>query len=170
MKTIYIIRHAKSSWKNPDTKDLDRPLNSRGERDAPEMGRRLALQRITADLFVSSPANRAYTTATIIAKQIKFPVAEIVKDRTLYHADQKELLRVIQKQENRFASLMVFGHNPGLTDFANYLAGEAIENIPTSGIVGIRFKVTTWELIGKETGELLFFDFPKKPFENKFLS
>lgn len=170
MKTLYIVRHAKSSWKNPQLKDFDRPLNSRGGKDAPEMGHRLALQRISADLLIASPAKRAYTTATMIAKHLKFPVNEIVKDETIYHANKKELLHTIHHQKNHLNSLMIFGHNPGLTDFANYLSGEDIENIPTCGIVGIRFTLEDWNLVEKGTGELLFFDFPKKPFENKFLS
>jgi len=170
MKTLYIVRHAKSSWINLELKDFDRPLNSRGDKDAPEMGHRLALQRITADLLLSSPAKRAYTTATIIAKQLKSPIEEIVKDEAIYHANKKELLSIIHQQKSHFNSLMIFGHNPGLTDFANYLTGEDIENIPTCGIVGIRFEITDWESMDKGTGRLLFFDFPKKPFVSKFLS
>lgn len=169
MKLLYLVRHAKSSWDNPGLRDFDRPLNKRGKRDAPNMGHRLALMKVAPEVLLSSPASRAYTTATIIASAINYSQKDIKTEETIYHADKAELLEVIKKQNNNINSIMLFGHNPGFTNLANYLAGADIDNIPTCGIVAIRFDVSDWTLINKN-GEMLFFEYPKKKFEGKFLS
>lgn len=170
MKTLYLMRHAKSSWDNPDLKDFDRPLNSRGQKDAPKMGKRLATKKVAPDLLLSSPANRAFTTASIIAQHINYPPNNIKTDKGIFHADLEELLTILRSQDSSVGSLMLFGHNPGFTDLANFLTNEDIENIPTCGILAVNFDILDWKKVGETKGEVLFYDYPKKPFDSKFLS
>lgn len=170
MKTLIIVRHAKSSWNDPALKDFDRPLNLRGEKDAPDMGKRIELRNIVPDLILSSPANRAYSTASIIAQFLSYPAKNIQTNPQIYHASSAELLEVLKSQENTINTLMFFGHNPGFTSLANFLTNEALENIPTSGAMGIQLNISDWKDIGKNKGNVLFYDYPKKPFNSKFLS
>ena len=161
MKTLILVRHAKSSWDYPQLSDFDRPLNGRGKRDAPRMGRYLAERSIHADLIVSSPANRAITTANAIQEYQRSPKPRIVEERSLYHASAATILRVVQAQPDDVNSLMIFGHNPGFTDCANQLSDSYIENVPTCGVVGIEFDVNSWSVVEFGTGHQLYFHFPK---------
>lgn len=163
MKILYLVRHAKSSWDDPSLEDFDRPLNKRGKSDASKMGKRLKKLRIMPDLVVSSPAKRAAKTAQKIAKEIDYPVKKITFKDALYHASSSELLRVIQHTSASVNNLMLFGHNPGLTDFANGLCEDEIDNIVTTGIYALQFEVEDWQQIKlNKKGELLFYDYPKK--------
>jgi phosphohistidine phosphatase len=161
MKTLYLVRHAKSSWDFPYLSDAERPLSDRGKRDAPEMGRRLSEKNILPDLMLSSPAKRALITSEYMADALNYPKTKIAKDKAIYHAGEATLLRVIQEVNEHVKSLMLFGHNPGFTDFANAIANLDIDNIPTSGVLACKFEVTHWSDIKLGSGELLFFDFPK---------
>lgn len=160
-KYLYLIRHAKSSWEDSSLRDFDRPLNKRGLRDAPEMGRRLAEKQVLADLMLTSPANRALTTCKLIAAEIDFPQEAIEKDDDIYHAGPSTLLDVINDIDNTWRTVLLFGHNPGFTDLANQLNGTNIDNIPTCGIVLCKFDTDSWEEIRFGSGTQLFFDFPK---------
>jgi len=111
MKTLIIVRHAKSSWKDSSLSDFDRPLNKRGKRDVPDMGARLKSQNILPDLLISSPANRALTAAKGIAEQIEYPLNNIVEDDALYHASSSSIIRLIADADNKYDSLMIFGAN-----------------------------------------------------------
>ncbi len=162
MKTIYLVRHAKSSWNFPDLSDFDRPLNKRGKKNAPEMGKRLESRDIKPDLLVASPANRAYNTALAIAHEIGYPSDKIEQNRDIYHASEAALLSVIQQINDESNSLMLFGHNPGFTDLANILGNDWIDNIPTAGIVCIEFNTNQWSEISPKTGVTKWFDYPKK--------
>lgn len=162
MKILYIIRHAKSSWDNPDLSDFDRPLNERGKRDAPKMGRRLKEREIAPDLMLSSPANRALTTCQGIANILGYTKERIKTDRRIYHASAGELFEIVTSFNDNFDEVMIFGHNPGLTDFANELLNERIMNVPTCGIVAGKLKIKSWKEIKPGCGKLHFFDFPKK--------
>jgi|JI10StandDraft_1071094.scaffolds.fasta_scaffold00065_85 phosphohistidine phosphatase len=165
MKKLIIIRHAKSSWDNPDLDDFDRPLNKRGLKDAPRMGKRLKEKRITPDILLSSPAERALATCQAIASVLQFDQSKIKTDKRLYHADEDEILHVVRnlKDSPRDSEevVMIFGHNPGLTAFANALLNETIDNIPTCGIVAAELPVERWQDVTFGCGALLFFDFPK---------
>lgn len=162
MKTLILIRHAKSSWKNRGLPDRDRPLNKRGKRDAPVMGERLAERGVEVDGVISSPAARAVATAEAIALEIDFPWDEVVLDERLYHADEFEMLEVIQEIDDDLDCVMCFGHNPGLTDLANYLSPSYIDNLPTCGVVELTFDVETWALVGDVEPVDVDFDYPKK--------
>ncbi len=162
MKTLYLVRHAKSSWDNPSLSDFERPLNDRGKRDAPEIGKRLLNKGIMPELMLSSPAQRALTTCRLIAKVIGYPDQKIATDSAIYHAGESALLRIVQQTSDEYRSLMLFGHNPGFTDFANELANTDIYNIPTCGVFVCSFEVDKWQEIRFGNGQLLFFDYPKK--------
>ena len=162
MKKLLVVRHAKSSWDYPDLDDIDRPLNKRGKRNAPEMGKRLARKGIHPDLLITSPANRAKTTAKKIAKALSFPKDEIVIDQTLYHGTNRDIINVIQNVKDEISILMIFGHNPGFTDLVNQLSNSNIYNIPTCGIAEIDFNVQSWGEIDIKMGKLIDFDYPKK--------
>ncbi|MEQ9300827.1 MAG: histidine phosphatase family protein [Cyclobacteriaceae bacterium] len=161
MKTLILIRHAKSSWDYPHLSDFDRPLNGRGKRDAPRMGSYLAEQSIHADLIVSSPANRAITTARTIQEYQTSSKPELIEEHPLYHASASAILRVVQRQSETADHLMIFGHNPGFTDFANQLTDHYIDNIPTCGVVGIEFEADSWTEVAIGDGRQLYFHFPK---------
>jgi phosphohistidine phosphatase len=161
MKTLYIVRHAKSSWADMSLSDFDRPLNERGERDAPRMGKRLKEKRVVPDLMLSSPAKRALATCRKISTVLGYAEEKIVTDKKLYHADEDTLLSVIRLTNDKHDVVLLFGHNPGLTDFANELATTNIDNIPTCGIVACKFQIDSWKEVDWGKGQLLFFDFPK---------
>ena len=162
MKRLYLIRHAKSSWKDPTLTDLDRPLNKRGKRDAPFMGKRLKTHNIQPDLIISSPAKRAQRTAKIIAEEIGFSKEKIIYDESVYEAGVSTLLRVIRYIQDSANDVVLFGHNPGLTMLAESLTHTLIENIPTCGIFCIDFPVDSWKDIVEGSGTVVFFDYPKK--------
>jgi len=165
MKTLYLIRHAKSSWDNPDQADIERPLNKRGEKDAPNMAKRLKEKRVTPDMMISSPAVRAYDTCKKFAKVLDFEKGKIKLDKRLYHANEDQLLSVIQEIKDHDRDdeevILLFGHNPGLTEFANLLLNETIDNIPTCGVVKASLNIRHWKDIKFGCGQLDFFDFPK---------
>ncbi|MFZ6013438.1 MAG: SixA phosphatase family protein [Bacteroidota bacterium] len=165
MKTLYVVRHAKSSWDNPEQADFNRPLNERGKRDAPRMGKRLKEKGIKPDVMMSSPAKRAWSTCKKIAEVIGFPEDKIKSERSLYHASEDDILSVVRNIKDKHDSLMIFGHNPGLTDFVNELMDEEtlvdIGNIPTCGIAAFTFDVESWNEVNWEKGKLIFYDYPK---------
>lgn len=162
MKTLYLVRHAKSSWDYPELSDYERPLNKRGKRDAPEMGQRLASKGITPDLMLSSPANRALTTCETIAQEIDYPKNKIITNEDIYHASKESLLEILKDVDDKYDSIMMFGHNPGFTDFANELADTDIVNIPTCGLFACTFPLDSWNYIEWSSAHLLFYDYPKK--------
>ncbi len=162
MKTVYLFRHAKSSWDDAQLNDFDRPLNERGKRDAPRMGQILSRKNVKPAQWISSPAKRAWSTATLVSHELEVDASSIVKIAELYHADPASLLRIIQIQPDIADSVIVFGHNPGLTELAALLSDHAFENIPTSGVVCLRFLVARWRDVQYHQGEVVFFEYPKK--------
>jgi phosphohistidine phosphatase len=163
MKILYLLRHAKSSWSNPELTDFQRPLNRRGKKDAPMMGKILANKGVKIDLLISSPAERAKKTAKKVAKQIAYPKEKIVFKQEIYEARIADLLNIIHQTPNNINSLMLVGHNPTFTDLANLLCGNFhTENIPTAGVFAIAFHCKIWAEIEENTGKLLFFEYPKK--------
>jgi phosphohistidine phosphatase len=165
MKKIFLVRHAKSSWEYEELTDLERPLNKRGRRDAPFMGKLLAQQGVNPEVLISSPANRAVTTARFFCNELGITFDDMIIDPKLYMAGSDQFMNVLRNIENRFESVMLFSHNPGLTDFANFLAGRSIDNIPTCGIVSINSTADSWEDIYSDNCKLVFFEYPKKYFK-----
>jgi phosphohistidine phosphatase len=149
MKTLFLVRHAKSSRDDPTLPDKERPLNDRGLRDAPRMGERLARQDVKPDLIMSSPAVRALATAEIIAKKLNYKRKNIVVDERLYAAHPNELLKVIQELGDRPKHVMLFGHNPELTELANRLSSK-ITDMPTCAVAEFSFDIKSWSNVGKQ--------------------
>ncbi len=162
MKTLYLSRHAKSSWNNSNLSDHARPLNNRGEQDAPRMGKRLRPRKPQPTIMISSSAVRAETTATILGEAIGFPISEIKIDERLYGAEPNDVILIIHELDDAIDCAMFVGHNPTFTDLINALSGSQIDNVPTCGMAVLRFPTDMWSKIGQVQGELLDFDYPKK--------
>ena len=162
MKELILVRHAKSSWKDPALRDHERPLNKRGKRDAPEMGERLARRGCRPDLFISSSAVRALETARTFAVKLGYPPEDIQTEERIYHASVGELLEAIRCVEASVVNLMLFGHNPGLTELANRLGSREIHNLSTCALLHLRFDIDAWSGLAEASGEELAYDFPKK--------
>jgi phosphohistidine phosphatase len=161
VKTLFIVRHAKSSWDDPSLSDFDRPLNDRGKRDAPKMGKRLREKDLLIDLMISSPAKRAYATCRKIVEVLEFPQEKIKLEDKLYHASEDTMLDIIRKVNDHHSTVMIFGHNPGLTEFVNSLTNGNIFNVPTCGVAACDFQIKSWKEVGWGKGELTFYDYPK---------
>src|SRR5260370_37803153 len=161
MKTLFLIRHAKSSWDDPALSDKDRPLSDRGRRDAPKMGKRLAKRDVKPDLILSSPARRALTTAEIVAKKLDYKRKDIVVDDRLYAAAVHGLLNVIHGLGDKLERVILFGHNPELTELAHRLSGE-ITHMPTCAVAEFTFTTRSWSDIGKAKLAKVALDYPKK--------
>lgn len=161
MKTLFLGRHAKSSWDDSGLSDFERPLNDRGERDAPEMGRRLAEKHATADVILCSTAVRARTTAAILAKEWGYE-GDLLLEPKLYEASSSQMLDFIQELEDEATSVLVIAHNPTITSLANLLGNLSIGNMPTCGIVVLKIPCNKWSEVEVERAELIEFDFPKK--------
>ena len=160
-KRITLLRHAKSSWNDASLADRDRPLNRRGNKSAPEMGKRLAKLGVRPSLLLTSPAKRARETARLIARELNYPLEFIQSESELYLATPETILQVVARQDNGFNDVMLFGHNPGITELANRLGDRNIDNVPTCGMVGIELDVKEWTGIVAADGKTVFFDYPK---------
>jgi len=158
MKTLILLRHAKSSWDFPQLNDYDRPLNDRGRRDAPKMAKWLSTQDMKFDSMISSGAERAKNTA--IAFQAILNISMKVDDQ-LYHAERSKLQNIIKKTDNTVNSLLLVSHNPGLNDLADYLLSGFPDNIPTTGVVSLNLDIKKWSEIHPKNASLHFFQYPK---------
>ena len=152
MRTLFLLRHAKSSWKNKDLADFDRPLNSRGRKAADTMGAFLKRQEVSPDLILSSPAVRARETIDIVLKAAKLK-PEIRFDDRIYEATAARLLEVVSEVDKETRSVLVVGHNPGLEDLLALLTGRT-ENMPTAAFAQIAFKISDWSNAGTKPGIL----------------
>jgi phosphohistidine phosphatase len=161
MKTLIIVRHAKSSWDDLSLADHERPLAKRGLRDAPFMGARLAEWGPPVDRIISSSAVRALSTAEMFTQEMGLPWDEIIVEDGLYHASSEDMIDLIQEQEDHVDGLMLFGHNPGMTYLVNDLSDLDLDNLPTSGIVVLQFDVNTWGEVGETEAVTAEMDFPK---------
>lgn len=161
MKTLLLVRHAKSDWGNPLLRDFDRPLNERGKRDAPVMAQRLLDRKFGIDAFISSPAKRAGKTARIFAQAYGFKKEEVRYVEDLYLAEPEVFFRVVEAADDNWDTIALFSHNPGITDFANSCSNARIDNIPTCGVFAIRVHDNTWKSFRTAEKEFLFFDYPK---------
>ena len=162
MKRLYLLRHAKSSWDDDRLSDVERPLNKRGLRDAPMMGQRLHAGGFLPERIVSSGAVRAEATALAVAREIGYQPAGIKREDALYLAGPATLLKIVRRSDDSLGSLMLVGHNPGMTDFANSLSDLRIDNLPTCGLFCVDFSVGYWRDVTPGTGALVCFDYPKK--------
>jgi phosphohistidine phosphatase len=161
MKTLYIIRHGKSSWDDEGLQDFDRPLNERGYSNAQEMAKRLDKKKLLPEIIVTSTANRALSTARIFSEILNVEDHKIYLTEELYLASVNQIMDVIYRIDDQYHSAMIFGHNPGFTELANHLSSLSISNLPTAGIVMINFDVEKWTGLSRQKSVDQFFDFPK---------
>lgn len=162
MKQLTLIRHAKSSWKNPELTDFQRPLRKRGMRDAPRMGEIMAKKLDRPDMFLSSPARRALDTAHLVCAALVLDTESVVTDERLYHAGLADLYAVLSELEDGYERIFLCAHNPGITEFVNFLTLSMIEKVPTCGVAHITLPVDNWKDIAFGVGKLVFFDCPKR--------
>jgi phosphohistidine phosphatase len=161
MKTLYLLRHAKSSWNFDELSDQERPLNDRGRSDAPHMGQALLKRDIRLDLVVSSPAVRALSTAVLVARELSYPHNKIVVEPGIYGADVDELVAIIQALPDTAESVMLVGHNPTITETANALSPSSLNEMPTAAVVCLRFDCEQWAEVSRQNAEFYFYDYPR---------
>ncbi len=143
MRRLFLVRHAKSSWGDPSLPDRERPLNDRGKRDAPTMGKRLAALRVKPDVILSSPAKRAFKTARILAEELGYRLEDIRVDARLYASGPDILLGIIRELGDKKKCVMVVGHNPELTELAHRYSGT-ITHMPTCAVAEFAFAANSW--------------------------
>ncbi|CAM1374480.1 SixA phosphatase family protein [Tenacibaculum xiamenense] len=159
MKTIYIVRHAKSSWEYDGIKDIDRPLKKRGINDAHLLSKILAKKLKKPDVFVSSSANRALHTAVIFCENFDYPLSNLQIKRQLYSFSDGYLVKTVKALDDGFSSAIVFSHDHGINTFVNKFGNKPIAHVPTCGVIGIKFNEKHWKDIKKGTTVLV--EFPK---------
>ncbi|WP_066161484.1 SixA phosphatase family protein [Aliarcobacter skirrowii] len=160
MRELILIRHAKSDWSNPFLDDFERPLNKRGEKNAPFMAKILKKEIQKPDLIISSPSFRTKLTLEYFLKEFEYK-GEVIFEKSIYEAPFENLLKVIKNIDNKYKTIFLIGHNPGLNDLANFLLGSFEDNIPTSGVLKIDFDTNSWKNISKDNSKLIFFKYPK---------
>lgn len=161
MKQLFFIRHAKSSWDDFTLADIDRPLNKRGLRDAPIMAERLRTSGIAVDGIATSPAKRAYTTATYFADAFELSPPQLLVKDEIYQAMPGAIFDVVRTLPKDWSTALIFGHNPTFTTIANFFSTEIIPNVPTCGILHIESKIDNWTTFDRTTGQLIAFHYPK---------
>ena len=161
MKTLLLIRHAKSGWDDPSLSDFERTLTERGKSDAKMMAERIKERPIEIDLFVSSPAKRAKKTAKIFMKIYDESKKNLLLIPALYEASLLNFYDTLEIIDDKYDSIALFSHNPGITEFANSLTDYKIDNIPTCGVFAVSIQIKKWSEFRNAGKQLLFFDFPK---------
>ncbi len=159
MKTLYIVRHAKSSWEYENVKDIDRPLKKRGINDAHLMSKTLSKKIEKPDVFVSSSANRALHTAVIFCRNFEYPLSNLIIKQQLYNFSNGYLVKAVSALDDNFNSAMIFGHDHGINTFVNKLGNKLIPHVCTCGVIGIKFQEKYWKNIKK--GKTFMIEFPK---------
>ena len=163
MKTLLIIRHAKSSWANIGEKDFDRPLNERGKKDAPEMAEKLLSQHVPIDAFVSSPAKRAKKTCKAFMEVYGVEKENILLVDELYNAQASTFYQVVSNLNKESNHIALFSHNPGISEFANSLCnGVDIDDMPTCAVFAVEIPIDDWKDFASAEKKFLFFKYPKQ--------
>ncbi|MFM9908848.1 MAG: SixA phosphatase family protein [Chitinophagaceae bacterium] len=161
MKTVIIVRHAKSSWADIAMADFDRPLNDRGKKDAQEMAAKLKKKGISIDFFISSPAKRAKKTAQLFAGEFEYPKEKILFLPQLYHAGVSDFIEVIYKLPDTVNTIILFSHNPGITEFVNCLTDTKIDNMPTCAAYAVTLNCNNWVDFEQAKKKFSFLEYPK---------
>jgi phosphohistidine phosphatase len=161
MKKLYLLRHAKSSWKDSSLTDEQRPLSKRGNKNAPQMGEYLAQRGIRLDRVISSPATRALTTARLVVSALEYDLDAIVHEPRLYFCGSRVMLDVLRETDDAVSNLMMVGHNPDMTSFVNSLCGYQTDNVPTCGLTTIEFD-GRWAAVDTGDGRLLDYKIPRE--------
>ncbi|MEO6814137.1 MAG: histidine phosphatase family protein [Ginsengibacter sp.] len=161
MKTLFLIRHAKSSWDSSSLSDFERPLNDRGKHDAPMMAKRIKSKKIKIDSFVSSPAKRAKKTAEKFMHEFDVNEKELILIPSLYEASLQNFYSAVENLNDKVDVVALFAHNPGITDFVNSLECSPVYNMPTCAVYALKIKTNNWSHFKVAEKEFLFFDYPK---------
>ncbi len=161
MKTLYVVRHAKSSWSHPDLPDHDRPLLEKGKKRTRKIINFLKEEGVTVDFIISSSAVRASETALYFAKGLNYPASEIKTDPAIYYASAEDIFMQFSDLNDAYSKVMIVGHNPAFTNFVNCFIQPPIDWLPTSGVISIQFKTNKWEEIRESKFEVEFVIFPK---------
>lgn len=161
MKSVILVRHAKSSWDDPALTDFDRPLNERGKQDAPRMAARLLDRKVQIDAFLTSPAKRARKTAAFFAETYHLHKDQLLLIPELYHAEPEAFYQTIANAPAEAGTIALFSHNPGITSFANLLTTVTVDDMPTCAIFAVKAAIQQWSEFRNGTKEFWFFDYPK---------
>lgn len=161
MKTLYVVRHAKSSWSHIDLPDHDRPLLEKGKKRTRKIINFLKEEGVTVDFIISSSAIRASETALYFAKGLNYAANEIKTDPAMYYASAEDIFMQFNDLNDDYSKVMIVGHNPALTNFVNCFIQPPIDWLPTSGVISIKFKTDKWEEIRESKFEIGFVIFPK---------
>ena len=167
MRRLSLLRHGKSSWDNPGLADHDRPLNSRGKRDAPAMGKLLHTRGFRPQLIISSTANRARTTAALVAAELGIDTNQIRETEALYLASPAEMLAVADQLAGDKRDILLVGHNPGMTSLANRASDARLDNLPTCGIISIVGPAADWSDFLSEPGHGEWCLLPRRDLDNQ---
>ncbi len=159
MKTLYIVRHAKSSWEYSSVEDIDRPLKERGINDAYLIAKVLEKKVKCPDVFVSSCANRALHTGMIFSYTFNYPLANLKISKSLYSFSDGYLIKTVMALDDGFESAIIFSHDHGINTFVNKFGSKPISHVPTCGVIGIKFDTKHWKNIKK--GKTFLQEFPK---------
>ena len=163
MKQLILVRHAKSEWGEEWLKDIDRPLSERGYRDAYTLSEWFFNKHEVPKKLISSDATRALSTAFVFARNLNYPTKEIIIEPKIYECTEKTLKDIISKIDNTIEYVMVFGHNPSITNLVNELNdGLDFDNIPTCGIISMMFEMKNWKDINTKKGKINIQQFPKE--------
>ena len=162
MKTLYLVRHAKSSWDHPGLTDFERPLLEKGIIKTKKVIKFLKEKKVRIDLMISSPAVRAIETAKLIAKGLDYPIDKIITEKKIYEGTIDEILDIIYETDNKIDSLMLFGHNPNFSILAGSFVQLGDDFLPTSGIIGISFSTGKWKMISSAGAKKEFLVCPGK--------
>ncbi len=160
MKTLFILRHAKSNWDNQDLSDFERPLNERGRRAAPLMGGVMRSNKFVPDLILSSPATRAKETAELVKEAAKFD-GRINFDERIYEATPARLIEVLEEQSDDFSSILIVGHNPAFEGLVRFLTAK-IEPMPTAALAVVDVPIESWSELNEAKGDLRILIRPKE--------
>lgn len=161
MLRLWLVRHAKSAWNDPELSDFERPLNERGRRDAPAMAQRLKQLRQTPDLLLSSPALRAITTARVFARELGIPAESVQLSSRIYEAELDTLVDLVRGFDSGVQHALMFGHNPGFSDLARWLAPCPFQEMPTCAVVMLQLPFRTWASLSPGRGQLDRYLYPK---------
>jgi phosphohistidine phosphatase len=162
VKQLLLIRHAKSSWADAGMDDFDRPLNERGKTDAPEMAKRLLKKHITINAFISSAAKRAQITCALFMKEFNVEKEKMIIKQELYLAPPEIFYKCIADINDKFETIAVFAHNPGITEFTNNLTNIRVDDMPTCSVYAINIDTDSWSSFTNAKKSFWFFEYPKK--------
>lgn len=167
MKELFLVRHAKSSWKDASLEDIQRPLSDRGKRDAPLMSGLLLKLNLVPDLIYTSPALRAFSTAKIFAAEFNMPKKKIIIDENIYHANAPDLLQLISELPDTADRIFMIGHNPELTELCNIMSAQSTEDLRTCSILGMKFDIERWNEISGKKGTVFCEESPHRHSKKK---